>query len=102
MSEKKYRGKGYGWQTDEEFSKSRQTSEAFSRQFSPGCGPIIILLNLFFWGIIGLPLELYDLIFDVTDINDEKIIITVIGLICFPLFFVYRKKLIRKIKDYWL
>ena len=33
MSKKKYRDKSYGWQTDEEFEKSRQLSDAAK----PGC-----------------------------------------------------------------
>ena len=37
---KKYRGKGYGWQTDEEFERSRAASDAAR----PGCYAFLIVM----------------------------------------------------------
>lgn len=53
MSKKKYRGEGYGWQTDTEFEKSRQISDGSK----PGCykGLAVFALGggtLYFFGFL--------------------------------------------------
>lgn len=96
---KKNKGNGYGWQTDEEFSKSRQTSEAFGRQFTPGCGPTILLLTLFMFGPLVLPMGIYNFFSGKSYEKDDALAFIILGTICSILFFCIKKLSIIGSKD---
>lgn len=79
---RKYRGTGYGWQTDKEFESSRRMSDAAR----PGCYGM--LFWLFIIGLVGSLFngDLFDLFGQLDDWGDFVAIFIVVPFVLFWLY----------------